>query len=144
MELGRVDILLETALMSTYMAMPRTGHLNQLYQMFGYLKAHPKRKLAYDAQHPRISEKIFKQYNWFDFYHDSKEAIPDDMPKPRGNSMSTHCFVDASHGRDQIANWYPDLLQPCSDHMAQQEAEHCRGKHIWERISSYEKRNRVD
>ncbi len=48
--------------MSTYMAMPRTGHLNQLYQMFGYLKAHPKRKLAYDAQHPRISEKIFKQY----------------------------------------------------------------------------------
>ena len=34
-ELGRVDILLETSLMSTYMAMPREGHLQQLYRMFG-------------------------------------------------------------------------------------------------------------
>jgi hypothetical protein len=34
-ELGRVDILLETALMSTHMAMPREGHLQQLYRVFG-------------------------------------------------------------------------------------------------------------
>ena len=44
-ELGRVDILLETALMSTYM-LPRVGHLNQLYRMFGFLNLYPKRKLA--------------------------------------------------------------------------------------------------
>jgi hypothetical protein len=69
--------------------------------MFGYLKAHPRRKLAYDAQHPRISEKMFKQYDWFDFFRYSKEAIPYDMQKPRGNSMSKHCFVDASHGSDR-------------------------------------------
>ena len=87
--------------MSTYMAMPWSGHLIQLYRMFGYLKAHPRRKLAYDAQHPRISEKMFKQYDWFDFFRYSKEAIPYDMQKPRGNSMSKHCFVDASHGSDR-------------------------------------------
>ena len=45
-ELGRVDILLEASLMATYMAMPREGHLQVLYRMFGYLKVHPKRKLA--------------------------------------------------------------------------------------------------
>ncbi len=33
-ELGRVDILLEVSLMSTYMAMPREGHVQQLYRMF--------------------------------------------------------------------------------------------------------------
>jgi hypothetical protein len=33
-ELGRVDILLEVALMSTHMAMPREGYLQQLYRMF--------------------------------------------------------------------------------------------------------------
>ena len=33
-ELGRVDILLEASLMSTYMAMPREGHLQMLYRMF--------------------------------------------------------------------------------------------------------------
>jgi hypothetical protein len=33
-ELGRVDILLKVSLMSTYMAMPREGHVQQLYRMF--------------------------------------------------------------------------------------------------------------
>ena len=100
-ELGRVDILLEVSLMSTYMAMPREGHLNQLYRIFGYLKSHPKRKLAFDPQHPVINEKRFCQHDWHDFYRDASEAIPRDMPIPRGNPMTTHCFVDASHGSDR-------------------------------------------
>jgi hypothetical protein len=99
-ELGRVDILLETSLMSTYLAMPRVGHLDNLYHMFGYLKAHTKRKLAFDGLHPKIDERRFREHEWFDFYRGAKEAIPADMPKPRGNYMSTHCFVDASHGSD--------------------------------------------
>ena len=47
-ELGRVDILLETALMSTHLALPRRGHLEQLYHIFGYFKAPPKRNLFFD------------------------------------------------------------------------------------------------
>ena len=31
-ELGRVDILLEVSLLSTHLALPRTGHLQQVYQ----------------------------------------------------------------------------------------------------------------
>jgi Reverse transcriptase (RNA-dependent DNA polymerase) len=100
-ELGRVDILLETSLMSTHMAMPREGHLQQLYRMFAYLKANSQRKIAFDPQHPAISEKMFKKHDWHDFYRGVKEAIPGDMPVPRGNPMSTHCFVDASHGSDR-------------------------------------------
>ena len=100
-ELGRVDILLETSLMSTFMAMPREGHLQQLYRMFAYLKLYPKRKIAFDYQHPEISERMFKSYDWYDFYREAAEAVPNDMPVPRGNPMSTHCFVDASHGSDR-------------------------------------------
>ena len=101
-EIGRVDILLETALLSTYLAMPRSGHLDQVYRMFGYLKLYPKRKIAFDPQHPKINERIFKRYDWQDFYRDVHEAIPDNMPEARGNTMSTHCFVDASHGSDRM------------------------------------------
>ncbi|KAI2498409.1 Reverse transcriptase (RNA-dependent DNA polymerase) [Fragilaria crotonensis] len=101
-ELGRVDVLLEVALMSTYMmAMPRDGHLQQLYRIFGYLKLYPKRKIAFDPQHPAINERMFRKSDWTDFYRDVKEAVPGDMPAPRGNPMSTHCFVDASHGSDR-------------------------------------------
>ena len=85
--------------------MPRFGHLEQLYHMFGYLKQHPKRKLTLDSQHPKIDERRLKKHDWYHFYRDPAEAIPTDMPKPRGNSMSTHCFMDASHGSDQVTRW---------------------------------------
>ena len=39
-EIGRVDILLEVALLSTYLASPRLGHLEQVFHIFGYLKEH--------------------------------------------------------------------------------------------------------
>ena len=59
-ELGRVGIWLETALLSTHLAMPGIGHLNyQACRMLGCLKLYPKRKLTFDAKHPKISERMF-------------------------------------------------------------------------------------
>jgi hypothetical protein len=97
-ELGRVDILLETSLLLTHLAMPRIGHLNQVYRMFGYLKLYPKRNLAFDGMHPIISERMLKKHEWQDFYRVAREAIPCNMPTPRVNAMSIRCFVDVSHG----------------------------------------------
>ena len=94
-ELGRVDILLETSFMSAHMALPRIGHLEQVIHMFGYLKLHPKSKIAFDAAHPSIYERRFKKYDWYNFYWGTKEAIPLDCPELLVNSISTHCFVDA-------------------------------------------------
>ena len=41
-DMGRVDILLETALMSTYLDLPRRRHLKQIFHVFGYLKVNLK------------------------------------------------------------------------------------------------------
>ena len=41
-EIGRVDILLEVALLSQYQANPREGHLEQLLHIFAFLKKNPK------------------------------------------------------------------------------------------------------
>ena len=38
--------------------------------------------------------------DWEEFYRDGTEAIPKNKPVPRGNDMSTHCFVDANHAGD--------------------------------------------
>ena len=101
-ELGRVDILLETALMSTHLALLRRGHLEQLYHIFGYLKANPKRNLFFDPQHPKVDERAFKEYDWYNFYRDAKERLLSNMPPPRGRSVSTHCFVDSDHAGDKV------------------------------------------
>ena len=101
-EIGRLDILLEVSLLSSYLAMPRTGHLAQVYHIFGYLKHSPRRRLFMDPDHPEITESRFSKVDWTDFYRDAVEAIPKNAPEPLGRSVSTHCFVDASHGSDKV------------------------------------------
>ena len=55
-DLGRVDILLETALMSTYLGLPCRGYLKHIFHIFGYLKVNPKRKLCFEPQHRIIND----------------------------------------------------------------------------------------
>ena len=109
--LGRVDILLNTSLMSAHLALPRLGHLEKLIHMFGYLKAHPKRKLAFDAAHSNIDERIFKSYIWYDFYHGAKEAIPTDFPEALGNSMQKHIVLLMQIWRETLS---PGEVRPLS------------------------------
>ena len=82
-ELGRVDILLEVSLLSTQMASPRLGHLQQLYHIFGYLKKSPRKRLFYDPDHPVRSESRFIKHDLEDFYRDAVEEIPLDIPDSR-------------------------------------------------------------
>ena len=91
-EIRRLDILLETSLLLSYLAMPRVRHLKQEFGIFGYLKAHPKRKLGFDLAHPDINENWFQQCDWTEFYRETKEETPGNMPVARVNFMSTHFF----------------------------------------------------
>jgi hypothetical protein len=95
-EIGRLDILLEVALLSAYLACPREGHLEAAFHIFGYLKKNPTRRIAFDPAYPKINQKRFKKYDWTDFYRDAEEPIPPNAPPSRGKEVSTHCFVDAN------------------------------------------------
>ena len=53
-EIGRVDILLETCLLSTNFASPCIGHLEQVFHIFGYLKDSSKRKPGFDPGHQNM------------------------------------------------------------------------------------------
>ena len=99
--IGRVDILLEVSLMSSHLALPREGHLDQVYHIFGYLKRRKKLRLLFDCGDPKISDSRFKTYDWKDFYRDAKKAIPSNMPDTRGLSVSTLCFADADLAGDK-------------------------------------------
>ena len=96
-DLGWVDILLDIALMYTYLALPRRGYLEQIFHVFGYIKAKQRRKLCFDHQHLRIDEHLFAANIWYELYWDAKEAMSADTPTPRGDVVSTNYFVDADH-----------------------------------------------
>ena len=89
-------------MISTHLAMLRRGHLEQVHHSFGYLKERPKRKLFFDPQHPELDERSFTTYNWYDFYRDAKGPVPGDMPAPRGQMVSMHCFVDLDHAANTV------------------------------------------
>jgi hypothetical protein len=103
-ELGRLDIFHETAVLSQYQANPRVGHLEILYHVFAYLKKHPDMgRIAYDSKSPDIDESVFAHNaDWKEFYGDVEEELPRKMPKPRGRSVIISAFVDANHAGNVV------------------------------------------
>lgn len=83
-ELGRMDICCEVSMMSSYVAMPREGHLQQLYHIFAYLKSHHNTRLVLDPSYPNINIDDFERRNWKEFYGETKEARPSNAPRPLG------------------------------------------------------------
>ena len=63
-ELGRIDIMCEVSIMASMMAMPRKGHLDQLYHIFSYLKRKHNSEIVFDPTVPVIDMDQFPKYNW--------------------------------------------------------------------------------
>ena len=103
-EIGRVDILLEVSLLSQYQANPREGHLEQLLHIFGYLNRHAKVTLYLSPELPLIEYGEFRtrKEDFSEIYRDAEEAMPHRMPIPRGRSVTTTAYVDASHGANKV------------------------------------------
>ena len=102
-ELGRVDINHEISLLSQYQAAPREGHMEQVMHIFHYLSKKPKKSLYMDPSFPFID---FGDFNhdiseFKEYYRDAEELMPYKMPKPRGNSVMTSAYADASHGANK-------------------------------------------
>jgi len=57
-EMGRVNICCEISMMSSCIALPREGHLQQLYHVFSYLKVYHNARIVFD---PESDEKRIKE-----------------------------------------------------------------------------------
>lgn len=100
-ELGRVDIITEVSLLASCMALPREGHLEAVFHVFGYLKNRHNSRMVFDPTYPRIDKSNFMEHDWKSFYGDVKEPIPVDMPKPRGKEVDIRLYVDSDHAGDK-------------------------------------------
>jgi len=102
-ELGRADITVEASMMESCMAMPRRGHLEQLYHMFAFLRKKHNSEMVFDPTEPEIDEASFEQQDWKDtVYGECKEEIPSNAPEPRGFGFKMRAFVDSDHAGDSI------------------------------------------
>ena len=85
-ELGRVDICLEVSMMSSHLALPREGHLDELFHIFAYFKKYHCTEMVFDPSEPEIDKSSFERKDWTtsEFGHTLEEDMPPKMPQPRG------------------------------------------------------------
>ena len=104
-ELGRVDICLEVSMMSSCLALPREGHLEQVLHIFAHLRKYHNAEIVYDPSDPVIDEAMFEAKDWTssEFGHlQGKEVLPPKIPEPRGFGFIVKAKVDADHASDTV------------------------------------------
>ena len=90
-------------MMSSHMALPREGHLTQLFHMFAYLKKKHNSRMVFDPSYPFVDEERFKSdEDWKVLYGDVTEAIPPAAPQPRGKEVVIRHYVDADHAGERL------------------------------------------
>ena len=106
-ELGRIDINVEVSMLSSHLALPREGHMQELFHVFAYLKKHLNSEMVFDPSEPDIDMNAFQRQDWsYSIYSspgdEPREAIPPNMPKPLGKGFKIRCFVDADHAGETL------------------------------------------
>ncbi len=102
MELGRIDIYTEVALLSQHLALPRVGHLEAVYHIFAYLQKHEKSTLIFDPTDPLPNTPTMAKPDWMPFSSDAEELLPPNMPEPLGQPVNIYVFVDANHAGNVV------------------------------------------
>jgi hypothetical protein len=96
-ELGRIDIITEVSILSTFLCMPREGHLDAVYHLFAYPSLYHNARVVFDPTYPDVDMRAFIKTDWKPMYGDFKEAIPPNTPVTRGKSIGLRLFVDSDH-----------------------------------------------
>ena len=104
-ELGRVDINTEVSMLSSHLALPRRGHLNEVFHIFAHLKKHHNSEMVYDPTDVDVDRGAFPREDWtYSIYGEDNmnEVLPANMPPPLGNAFTMRVFVDSDHAGDQV------------------------------------------
>jgi hypothetical protein len=101
-ELGRIDIITEVSMLSTYIFLPREVHLEAVFLVFSYLRLHHNANVLFDPTHPSVDMGTFITNDWKSMYGHVKEIIPSDDPVYRGKEVYLQLFVDSDHAGEQF------------------------------------------
>ena len=63
-EMGRMEICMEVSSLSSYIAMPRDGHMQQVLHIFAYLKINHNARIVFDHTYLEIDDETFEEKDW--------------------------------------------------------------------------------
>jgi hypothetical protein len=110
-ELGHICIATKISMLSSYLACPRKGRLENALHVMGYLTLKHNSQLIFDPTYHDIDQTAFPTFEWMEFYGDAEEAIPPNMPPPLGKDIDLCMMVDSDHaGEKRTRCSHTDLL----------------------------------
>jgi hypothetical protein len=71
-ELGRIDIITQVSMLSTYLCLPREGHLEAVFHVFAYLGLHHNSRVVFDPTYPAVDMDTFIKTDWKSMFGDVK------------------------------------------------------------------------
>jgi hypothetical protein len=104
-EVRILSICLECLMLSSHLALPREGHLEQVFHIFAHLQKYHNAELMFYPSDPCVNESDFELKDWTssEFGHlQGKEELPPNMPQPRGLGFIMSAKVDADHASDTV------------------------------------------
>jgi hypothetical protein len=103
-QIGRFEITTAVMTLSRFRAVPRTGHLERVQRMYGYLYKWRHGVIRIRTEEPDYSDLPVKEYDWeHSHYYKAHEDIPKDIPVPLGKPIVTTTYVDANLYHDLIS-----------------------------------------
>ena len=111
-ELGRIDILHESSLISQYVTAPRTGHLQHAINIFKYIKHNITSgwlisdPLGFDIDwitvHPDELHTTEKAGVMKELYPDAEYLLSPKMPQSRSKPLNLNVFVDSDYAESVV------------------------------------------
>ena len=79
-EFVRINKIINMSSLSSYLMLPREGHMNAAVHVMAYVGQTYDSRLVYDLSYPEINHSVFKRCDWSEFYWDAKEAMLVNVP----------------------------------------------------------------
>ena len=104
-EFGRVHITTEVSMLLSCLALPKEGHLKQLFWMFSYLEKQHNSEMIFDHTLTDVDYAEFPKQDWDNTVHANgrgklKEEVLTNLPTPLGKGFVMRVFVDSNHARN--------------------------------------------
>ena len=91
-------------MLSSQLVLPREGHMEQLLNIFAYLKRNHNAEMIFDPSDPDIDFSEFERRDWStsEFGTVESDKAPPNAPGPRGRGFVMRIFIDADHASDTV------------------------------------------
>ena len=101
-ELGRIDVYVDVALLSHYLVNPRQGHLDAVYHIYAYLKRHERCAMVFDDKILHFATLISR--NSIGLISMVMLPRPSHRmhPNHKGNPVQMTAFCDANHAGNLV------------------------------------------